>query len=45
MGPKKPLEKTKHLMAAMLGMKPKHHGDMKLGKKKRSKSKKAKASK
>jgi hypothetical protein len=39
MGSKKPLEKTKDLMAAMLGMKPKQHEDMKLGKRKKTKRK------
>jgi hypothetical protein len=37
--PKAPMEKTKKLMAALLGMKPRHHEDMKLGKKKKRKKK------
>lgn len=33
------MEKAKEIMAAMLGMKPKHHEDMKLGTKKKKKKK------
>jgi hypothetical protein len=40
-----PLQKTKDLMAALLGMKPKHHEDMKLGKRKKMKRKNAPKSK
>jgi hypothetical protein len=36
----KKLDQTKKLMAALLGMKPKHHEDMKLGKKKKKKIRK-----
>jgi hypothetical protein len=44
MAKKTSLEKTKGLMAALLGMKPKHHEDMKLGGKKKRTEKKAKNS-
>jgi hypothetical protein len=40
MGKKPQLQRTKDLMAALLGMKPKHHEDMKLGKKRKKKQKK-----
>jgi hypothetical protein len=43
--PTKQLAATKNLMAAMLGMKPKHHEDMKLGKKANASNKRRKNAK